>query len=160
MGHSYEYADYLLLAYESGTNAAYQKKKQADQTIAESPGNMSRLALGLLRNVDYRSVSEKRESNYLALHQKLEQINELALPDKCAGYLYPLLLPEAGSSLKLQLVSNRIYVPTLWSGDDLLRNGNQFELSISENGVFLPIDQRYSPDDMAYISGCIDSILQ
>ena len=158
-GYSYEYADYLLLTYEAGTNAAYQKKKAADQFIENHPGTMSSLSLGLLRNVDYTSVRNRRESNFSCLHERLGQLNELSLPDTCAAYQFPFLMTGRGRELKRRLVENKIYVPTLWKGEELLQNGNAFELSMSDDAVFLPVDQRYDGNDMRYIADFLMSCL-
>ena len=155
MGNSYEYADYLLLTYESGTNAAYKLKKSADRLIEEHPGNMSALAYGLLRNVDYDSVRKKRIGNFNVLYDKLGAINELSFSSGGAAYLYPFLLQGFGWKLKKKLVNEKIYVPTLWNGEDLMNCGNDFELTMSNDAVFLPIDQRYDQKDMEYISDCL-----
>lgn len=158
-GNSHGYADYLLLTYEAGTNAAYQKKKAADQVIENHPGTMSSLSLGLLRNVDYTSVRNRRESNFSCLHERLGQLNELSLPDTCAAYQFPFLMTGRGRELKRRLVENKIYVPTLWKGEELLQNGNAFELSMSDDAVFLPVDQRYDGNDMRYIADFLMSCL-
>lgn len=158
-GHSYEYADYLLLTYEVGTNASYKKKKSADLIIESNPGTMSVLAMGLLRNVDYAKVREKRERNFEMLHEKLGRYNDLFLIKKCAAYHYPLLITEKGREIKKTLVSRKIYVPTLWLGEDLMRNGNDFELLMSNDAIFLPIDQRYDINDMIYIADFLSSFM-
>ena len=157
-GYSYEYADYLLLTYEAGTNAAYGKKKSADSYIGNNPGTMSALSVGLLGNVDYTNVRKKRESNFRCLNEKLSGWNELSLPEVCAAYQYPLYIPAKGRELKRKLIEKKIYVPTLWRGEDLMRDGNAFELSMSDDAVFLPVDQRYDDDDMNYIADTVLSL--
>lgn len=146
------YADYLILTYEEGTNRAYRQKKESDQIIADHYDYMSRLAYGLLCNVDYTYVRTSRITNFNVLNEKLGQINRLDLPDVCAAYHYPLLIHDNGQELKKRLVQERVYVPTLWNGNDLLQKGNAFELDIARNGIFLPMDQRYNPKDMEYIA--------
>ena len=47
---------------------------------------------------------------------------------------------------------------TLWRGEDLMRDGNAFELSMSDDAVFLPVDQRYDDDDMNYIADTVLSL--
>lgn len=151
-GTSVEYAEYLLKAYELGVNAAYLEKKSADRIIASRNTNMSKLSIGLLQNVDYRNVEIKRKSNYEALNQLLGHINELSIPEKCAAYQYPLLISNYGQKIKRNLVKNKIFVSTLWNGKDLMDNANDFERNMSDNAVFLPIDQRYDIDDMRYLA--------
>lgn len=75
----------------------------------------------------------------------------MQIPKTCAAYHYPLLPGESGLQVKQKLIQDRIYVPTLWEGEDLLKEGNTFERDMSRNAVFLPMDQRYGEDDIAYI---------
>ncbi len=150
---AYDYAGYLVLTYEKGTNAAYAMKKEADNVIADNYGCMSKLAIGLLQNVDYERVAGRRSANYKTLHSALKDRNELMLPEDCIPYQYPMLIREQGSDIKRKLIEDRIFVSTLWSGKELMRNGNPFELDMSKHCIFLPLDQRYYESDMEYIAG-------
>lgn len=149
---SYSYAGYLTKAYEEGTNAAYMMKKEADKVLAENYDCMSKLAMGLLKNIDYEQVAQKREKNYGILHEVFQYMNELNLPDKCIPYQYPLLVREKGLLIKQKLIEDKIFVSTLWSGENLLNNGNTFELDMSRHCIFLPLDQRYEESDIQYIA--------
>ena len=145
------YAEYLLTAYEEGTNAAYQLKKEVDAKLGGNYGNMSKLSIGLLKNVDYDRVRQRRTDNYKVLYNAFGDVNELSLPDACAAYQFPLLISEKGKLIKEKLIEKRIFVSTLWSGNELRENGNSFELNMMKNAVFLPMDQRYDERDMEYI---------
>lgn len=149
---SNEYAGYLLKTYEVGTNVSYADKKAADDIIASNYSSMSKLAIGLLRNVDYDNVKEIRRENFEFLRQTFDEVNELKLPHNVSSYQFPLLLSSKGKMIKQQLVAEKIFVSTLWKGEDLLNSGNEFELNMSENAVFLTMDQRYGIDDMKYIA--------
>ncbi len=151
LSESCDFADYLLLSYEKGTNAAYIRKKQIDKQLASNYTGMSKLTKGLLQNVDYKRVRIQRESNYKQLFDAFCNINELSLPIKAVPYQFPLLLLQKGREIKKQLIDNHIYVPTLWRGEELQKSGNEFELSMMNDCVFLPIDQRYNEEDMDYI---------
>lgn len=149
---SSEYSGYLLTTYEEGTNKTYQMKKQSDRYIEEHYDGMSSLAYGLLCNVDYQRVKDVRAKNYATLHGMLKEKNALSLPDECAAYHYPMYIPKTGRILKKRLVEQKIYVPTLWNGRDLLKDGNGFELGMMEDALFLPVDQRYNMEDMKFIA--------
>lgn len=153
--NSCAYAGYLLKAYECGVNAAYHEKKAADQIIAEQYTCMSKLTVGLLKNVDYENVKNRRIKNYRVLHQELGNINELLIPQECPAYQYPLLLSDHGEKIKLELVKKKIFVSTLWKGKELLEQGNKFEINMSDNAVFLPIDQRYDIEDMKFLASTV-----
>lgn len=146
-----EYAQYLLTTYEKGTNAAYASKKRVDEMLAANFGPMTKLSLGLLQNVDYERVYKRRCDNYSLFAKAFAGRNHLQIPKTCAAYHYPLLPGESGLQVKQKLIQDRIYVPTLWEGEDLLKEGNTFERDMSRNAVFLPMDQRYGEDDIAYI---------
>ena len=144
-------AKYLCVAYEEGTNASYNMKKEVDSYLFSNYSEMSSLSVGLLQNVDYERVKKQRIENYDILYKSFKDINELAVMEECAAYQFPLLIREKGRKIKSHLVSEKIYVSTLWSGEDLIEKGNDFELSMMNDCIFLPIDQRYRAQDMEYI---------
>lgn len=152
------YAGYLLTAYEVGTNTAYAMKKDTDRMLAEKAQGMSKLSFGLLCNLNYEQVRRKRMENYKALFSLLRDCNGLELPKESAAYLFPLLMKDCGAKVKRQLVKERIYVPTLWEGKDLLAQGNAFELAMKDHAVFLPMDQRYDTADMEYIADMVKDL--
>lgn len=148
---SYEYASYLFLSYENGTNAAYDDKKCTDLVLAQHPGPMSKLAHGLLCNVEYNRVIEQRIANFAHLWDAFSKINQISLSQIVPAYCFPALL-YIGGGIKSWLIKNKIYVPTLWKPHPKAPAQNDFERHISENGLFLPIDQRYDVQDMSYIT--------
>ena len=151
-------AYYLLKSFERGTNAAYAEKKQADTDIAAVYAPMSELAVGLLKNADYEAVRARRLRNFEAFHAALGCRNKLHIAAPAPAYMYPFLC-ENGQELKTRLVREKIYVPTLWNGEMLRREGNAFELDMSDNAVFLPIDQRYGETDLAFLISTVEENL-
>lgn len=154
------YAEYLLATYEMGTNAAYQMKKDVDIMLAANYGCMSKLSIGLLRNVDYDRVKRSRTDNYRVFYDAFRDVNELTLPMMSAAYQFPLLISGHGKVIKQKLIEEHIFVSTLWSGKDLIENGNAFELNMMENAIFLPIDQRYNVEDMEYIVSRVEAVME
>lgn len=152
-----KYASYLLKTYECGTNVSYSMKKDTDLYLATNYACMSKLSLGLLKNIDYLKVKEKRCSNYEVLRKAFIHINELSLPIDCPAHQFPLLIKGKGEKIKHDLVEEKIYVSTLWSGDDLKQKGNEYEVNMMKNTIFLPIDQRYNAEDMEYL---VDRIME
>ena len=49
-------------------------------------------------------------------------------------------------------------MPTLWAGEDLLANGNEFELQMSSDAVFLPVDQRYDLEDILFMADVVEEL--
>lgn len=158
--NAYNYSEYLIMSYEKGTNAAYQIKKKVDKRLADHYDSMSKLSIGLLQNVNYDRVKKTRIENYRILYEAFKDINELALPELCPSYQFPLLIVERGKEVKEMLIEKHIFVPTLWSGKDLQEYGNSFELRMMDNAVFLPMDQRYDADDMKYLIDCVSAGLE
>lgn len=153
-----EYLHYSAVAFERGTDAAYHEKKEVDKMLSSHYAGMSILAHGLLCNVDYQRVKNSRESNFSWLRKQFLKENELEIRDDAPAYLFPLLCRN-GEEAKRKLIENRVFVPTLWSGEDLLVGGNEFELHMARDAIFLPIDQRYDRDDMQYVADLTKEIL-
>lgn len=146
-----DYLHYSAVTFEQGTNAAYREKKAVDGMLASHYAGMSILAHGLLRNVDYQRVKNRRTENFCWLWQHLRKVNELEIEETVPAYVFPLLC-QKGRDIKRKLVEKRVFVPTLWAGEDLLKGGNEFEIHMSQDAVFLPIDQRYDKADMQYLA--------
>lgn len=56
---------------------------------------------------------------------------------------------------KIRVGEKKIFVSTLWKGKELLKKGNEFEINMSDNAVFLPIDQRYDEEDMRFLANTV-----
>ena len=88
------------------------------------------------------------------LYESLKKYNQLDLSSKQLTYMYPLFVSD-GESLRAYLKSNNIYSLRLWA--NINWNGaNSDEIKKADNMVLLPIDQRYSDNEMEYIASVID----
>lgn len=154
-----DYVHYSIVAYEQGTNAAYREKKQVDEQLAGRYSEMSVFTHGLMCNVDYERVRMHRQKNYEFLYHKLSDINQLPLTSSAVAYMFPLLC-DKGAELKKWLIQRKVYVPTLWDGEDLRREATPFEFRMKNDGVFLPVDQRYDFNDMDYLVGLIKEFMR
>ncbi len=152
-----DYSHFLLLAYEQGTNAAYDEKKETDLFIGSHYGAMSKLARGILQNVDYFRVMKARKDNFEVFQNVLQKSNLLRIKESVPAYLFPFLTKN-GNKIKKALVEEKIFVPTLWAGEDLLANGNEFELQMSSDAVFLPVDQRYDLEDILFMADVVEEL--
>ena len=61
--------------------------------------------------------------------------------------------------MKKSLVECRIYVPTLWELPVHINSGWGYEKFLSENTLFLPLDQRYSSYDVRYICSVVKELI-
>ncbi len=154
--YSSEHAQYLLECHEHGTNYCYNKKKEVDSLIAEKYGGMSILAKRILEAIDYEAVREKRKRNFLQFERAFSAINRFKCEENSVPYIYPL---NVGRNIKRRLIEEKIYVPTLWGHMLEEEYKGTFEYSISDETIFLPLDQRYGEEDVGYIINCVKDIL-
>lgn len=153
-----EMIHYLAAAFEEGTEASYNEKKCVDIKISNENKGMSIISHGIMRNVDYNHVLTTRTNNFRCLNDIFRSKNEIAIDGITPAYVFPLLVKH-GKEIKQCLIRRKIFVPTLWSGEDLNEYGNEFEKHISADGIFLPIDQRYGVEDMRYLSDLVENFL-
>ncbi len=108
---------------------------------------MSRLTHNLLGAIDYEAVRSRRESNFRYLHDALGDRNRLTPICPAGPFAYPFLCPD-GPRVRKALIARKIYVPTLWP--EAIRFGGT-AADYSMNILPLPVDQRYTDEDMQVI---------
>jgi hypothetical protein len=148
--HSMNRMEHLLGRLEgSAASDYYAAFKENDRSFADSELMlMSKLTHNLLRGIQYKMIKERRESNFMILDEVLKSINPLQpkLPE--GPYAYPFYY-ERGIELKQKLAKKGIFVPTLWP--NVLDKGNKLEQCLAANILPLPVDQRYSGEEMLYM---------
>lgn len=151
-------AAHLLISMECGTNAAYSENKQNEQLIGQHRLRMSVLTEKILEGTDYDTVAKRRNENFCFLHEMLKDLQLLPLSHTdVVPYAYPLLLKR---DIHKKLIQNKVYVPILWS--QLLEEKwtGTIENNYSANIIPLPLDQRYSIENLKKMVGivknCID----
>jgi hypothetical protein len=136
------------LSPEAGFND-YQEneKKFGRSTIAQ----MSKLTEKLLSSIDYKRVESRRKKNFKILHQAFKDQNILSLRlGKCAvPMVYPLLLDRRIDRTKLY--ESGLYTAQYWHSVLDATGIGTIERDIVEKTIFLPVDQRYSSDDIREI---------
>lgn len=148
---------YLVESFECGTNKFYKEKLDSDKFFVQNYIGMSDITRCMLSAVDYDYIIEKRKENSKILNDILQKFNLLKVNvGEGPLYLYPFL---TNVNIKKILVSEKIYVPTIWR--ELIRPEfyGTLEYELSNNTAFLPIDQRYGKEDMIYLSKrCIEAV--
>lgn len=141
---------------ETGEFFHYPTFIEADKHFRnEELSYMSNFTSNFLNAIDYNLVLKRRLENYKTLLEMLSKYNKLELNGKELTYMYPLLVDD-GTDLRRYLKENNIYAIKLWP--NVLWNGaNKEEIERVENMILLPIDQRYSTDEMLYISTVINN---
>lgn len=155
---SYQRMEHLLRRIDKGAEDAYGVFKSNDESLEGQPiKHMSKLTARILEGVDYEFVRERRTDNFLILHSNLQSINQLAIEvaEIDGPMAYPLLVKD-GNELRKKLIEQRVYVPTYWPNVFEWCNEGEYEYLLANNLLAIPIDQRYSSEDMKAIAGVIN----
>lgn len=151
MDESFERMRYLLGRCERSANEFYEDYVVNNKFFATEPIKyMSRLTENLLHGIDYDAVAKRRQENFDFLNEAFKNTNELKLKSTYGAFMYPLLI-QNGAMVRKALQKNKIYIPLLWP--NVVENGasNTMEYHYAADILPLPIDQRYTLEDMKYI---------
>ena len=153
---SFDRMRFVMGRYEKNASEFYKESVDNNDVFIGLPIlKMSRLTHNLLRSIDYESIKKTRTENFRSLHNRLSELNEFKNVKLVDGaFMYPLRIKE-GNALRKELQQRKIYVPKLWP--DVEQSGIANKLA--EEIVPLPCDQRYTVEDMEYITDQIYRIL-
>jgi hypothetical protein len=130
---------------------AYRQVRRYERSIDGRIRGISPLSERLLAAMDYEEARDRRKQNYRLLHDRLGDRNrfDAALPDTATPFCYPLL-PERPVD-RAVVARERLYIPTLWEDvtERAGHTGFDFERDFASRMLPLPVDHRYTPDDMA-----------
>ncbi len=154
-GKSFDKVLEMLSRDETGKFFHYPTFLEADKHFRnEDLKYMSNFTENYLHAIDYELILKKRLENYMQLCLALEKYNSLDLSNKELTYMYPLFVYD-GNELREYLKVNNIYSLKLWPNIDW-NGANSNEILAADNMVLIPIDQRYSFDEMEYIIKCVN----
>lgn len=157
---SFHRMNYLLGRYERTASEFYNEYLERENHFSDvTIKRMSRLTENLLHGIDYEYVKKNRTDNFLFLYEELKEKNQLTLSVPIGPFMYPFLIPN-GSRLRKVLQKKKIYVPILWPSVFNVCKNEELEYYLTENILPLPIDQRYSIDDMKYMVEIIKKCLR
>ena len=144
-----ERMNHLVGRLEENANAFYRVYQSNEIRQECIPKRMSLLTHNLLRGIDYQFVKHQREENYRFLEKNLGAGNEWPMhkwiPE--GAFAYPLCISNA-ATLRKRLQEKLVYVPLLWPNVLHTCNAGTWEYKYSQNVLVLPVDQRYTVDDM------------
>ena len=150
---SFDRMSHLLKRIDLSPEEAYTDFKKNDHSLNNMPvKTMSNLTDSILRGINYEKVLEKRKENFEVLHSALKDENQLPIDFTCSD-MVPMVYPFWGKDITLRnkLINNKIYVATYWPNVFDWCNENDLDHTLAESIIPLPIDQRYSIDDMQQI---------
>jgi hypothetical protein len=143
---------------------AYEQYRQSEARVTVDIWRMSVLSERLLASIDYAVVRDRRRRNFAALHEAFAMRNcltSLLAPD--AGevpYCYPLSTAEPVRWNDLW--SRGIFVPRLWPQLSERAASRQFarESMLAERLLPLPIDHRYTPEDLDGLVHVVNEVMR
>lgn len=150
---SWQSAAFLFRCIDESVNSAYADSLANESRFDGEIRGMSPSTRRILASVDYDALRRCRRKNYAALHTALGQYNELACPDEADAMIYPFLCGADG--LRARLIQNKVYVSQWWKYLLDLLPADSVEARLSRCLLPLPIDQRYTPEDMRALAALV-----
>lgn len=153
---SYDRCGPLLHRADGDISGGYSIFLKLDESMHKlSVAKMSQLTRMLLASIDQSSAASRRQSNFNILQKSLGSTNRFSFEFQVIGnsafpsvpLIYPYLVRN-GSELRNRLIASSIFCPTYWS--HIMAPGPVASNFIT-NLVCIPIDQRYTEDDMNLI---------
>lgn len=149
---SFERMHFVLGRYERTASEFYAESAANNDLFDNEPiKRMSKLTDNLLHAIDYDFVKNRRTENFKLYHEKLKGINQLELREVEGAFAYPLLI-ENGAEIRRKLQQQKIYIPTLWPNVVNEMVEDSLEYSLANDVLPLPVDQRYSIEDINQIT--------
>ena len=151
--YSYERCSHLLKRIDLGPAAGYPDFRENSNILIDQPiRRMSRLTERMLRAIDFEAIKQKRCQNFSCLEQVLKKDNLLSLGDlssnKCP-MVYPFFTEDI--SLRERLVKKSVFIATYWLSVKERAEECSLEVELTDRLLPLPIDQRYSREEMERI---------
>lgn len=149
--HSSNRLSHLFTRLDKSAEEGYAEFVINDLSLVNQPIlEMSEFSKSVLKSLDYEFIKQKRLENYNFLNENLNDINKLKVLKNATQIpmVYPFWTDD--SCLREKLIKNRIYCAKYWPNVKLW-NGSNLECEMTDNIIHLPIDQRYSLEDMKKI---------
>lgn len=147
---SYQSCIHLLKTYDKGYEFGVVNFLKNEISLDNATiKTMSNLTMTLLKNVNYEKIKKIRLKNFNILHKKLAKNNELKidLSKDDVPMVYPYLIQNDNIIEKLK--ENKINLISCWP--NIEKFASEDVLYLKKYLLPLPIDQRYSGEDMKKI---------
>lgn len=146
---------FVLGRFERNASEFYIESSENNDLFDNEPVKyMSKLTENLLHGIDYGYVGKKRTTNFEYLDKVFKHINQLQLCTPNGAFMYPLLVSN-GAEIRKELQQKKIYIPVLWPNVLHECSEESIEYNFAKNILPLPCDQRYSEEEMEYMSKLI-----
>lgn len=148
---SFDRMHFLLGRYERSATEFYSEYVANNDFFYNEPiKKMSRLTENLLNGLDYEKIKNIRTNNFSIIHNEFNGLNKLKLTVPEGAFMYPLYI-DNGNEIRKILQHKKIFIPTLWPTVLEKCIESELEYDMAKNILPIPVDQRYSINDMKYI---------
>ena len=145
--HSINRASHLLMRLDSSAEKGYNLFVENDLKLVNLQiRRMSKLTRAIYNNANLEENNSIRNTNFNYLHSKLGELNNLSFNAEIDGpMVYPLFI-ENGFEIRKRLLESKVYTATYWNNILSYIPDNSLEISLVNNLVALPVDQRITKD--------------
>ncbi len=151
---SNEHDSHLLKRKQFGAEVGFADYQANEKKLDNQPIRlMSVYTKRILGHIDYNKVIVRRRKNFQYLQEALSTMNKLQL-QALDTFVCPMVFPfmmDTERNLRKELIENKVFVASYWSNVKEWCNQKEWEYTLVENAVFIPIDQRYGKEDMQRI---------
>ncbi|MBQ9095354.1 MAG: hypothetical protein IJY53_03375 [Akkermansia sp.] len=150
--YSWERMQHLTRRADESAEAGYSFFRTNSESLSNAPIRyMSRLTKKIMCSCDYAYAKKQRLANYRTLTYHLSSLNLLNITSNIGAIpmAYPLLSNDV--SLRNRLIQHRIYVATYWPNIFQWAHKQSLEQVFTKKLIPIPIDHRYSEEDMRKI---------
>ena len=153
---SYDRMAHLLKRIDLSAEQGFADFRKVDDGLDNQPiRRMSKLTQRIMQSIDYEAAAQKRRENYQIIHEVLGEENNLVLPldEDAVPMVYPFLVPIKG--LREKLIENKVFVARYWPNALDWTTKDDIEYLLAYQMQPLPIDQRYSKENIGRIIKCV-----
>ncbi|MBG6234378.1 hypothetical protein IWX76_000933 [Pedobacter sp. CAN_A7] len=157
---SVERFSHLIKSIDLGIENGYKDYIANNRSLSNIPiKRMSALSQRILSGIDYKTCKYRRNSNFMYLHDFLEEYNDYSFDASSVNgpMVYPLLL--SSSEIKNKLLDKRIYIASYWPNVLEWTTNKMYEHYLTTHLIALPIDHRYTHSEMKRILNVLKTIL-
>jgi hypothetical protein len=149
---SYPMMQHLVDRLDGCQESGYQAFQRAKQHYRNMPmSKMSETSRRMLSSINYRQCQDIRLRNFDCLKRTLKQFNEIDPQSAAVPMYYPLLV-QGGKELRARLIQKGIFIPMYWPYVLAHSQVGSAAHRLVEDLVCLPIDHRYSENQMELIA--------
>jgi hypothetical protein len=141
--------EHLLRRLDISAENGYPYFINNDESLSDMPIlKMSNLTQKILASIDYAAIAKIRKENYDYLDQALKDLNRISfkLNSKQVPMVYPFYSND--TSLRKRLIEHGVYTAQYWPNVLEWVSVETIEWRLANNLIHLPIDQRYSQEDL------------